>query len=84
MLAGITDSDVVVLSKFGKLEAGGRGLIGAFEAAAAAGKPILTTVAEKHLEAWDAFAPEAETIAPSVAAIERWWSVEVDRACRKE
>lgn len=39
VLAGITDSDVVVLSKFGKLEAGGRGLIGAFEAAAAAGSP---------------------------------------------
>lgn len=86
VLAGITDSDVVVLSKFGKLEAGGRGLIGAFEAAAAAGKPILTTVAEKHLEAWDTFAPESETIAPSVAAIERWWSAsgEADRACRKE
>ncbi len=86
VLAGIADSDVVVLSKGGKLEAGGRGLIGAFEAAAAAGKPILTTVAEKHLEAWDTFAPEAEIIAPSVAAIERWWSasVETDRACRKE
>lgn len=86
VLAGIADSDVVVLSKFGKLEAEGRGLIGAFEAAAAVGKPILTTVADKHLEAWKAFAPEAKTIAPSVAAIESWWAanVEADRERRRE
>lgn len=78
VLTDIAESDVVVLSKFGKLEAGGRGLIGAFEAAAAAGKPLLTTVSEKHLEAWDTFAPDAETIAPSVAAIEHWWADRVD------
>lgn len=75
VLANLADSDVVVLSKFGKLEAGGRGLIGAFEAAAAAGKPILTRVAKKHLLAWNAFAPDAKVIAPSLSSIGLWWSV---------
>lgn len=75
VLASLAESDVVVLSKFGKLEVGGRGLIGAFVAAAAAGKPILTRVAEKHLPAWNAFAPDAEVIAPSLASIGLWWSV---------
>lgn len=75
VLAGIADADVVVLSKFGKLEAGGRGLLGAFEAAVAARKPILTTVSGRHLEAWDVFAPDAQVVAPSLASIERWWSV---------
>ena len=74
VLAGIAACDVVVLSKFGKLEAQGKGLYPAFAAAAAAGKPVLTTVSGKHLEAWNAFAPGAKVIAPSLAAIGHWWS----------
>src|SRR5262245_10950641 len=52
-------SDLVVLSKFGKLEAMQRGLASAFEAAIAAGKPVLTSVSNKHRDAWLAFAPDA-------------------------
>jgi nucleoside-triphosphatase THEP1 len=69
----IQASDLVVLSKFGKLEAMRRGLAPAFEAATAAGKPILTTVSEKHREAWRAFAPSAVDLAADDAAIQGWW-----------
>ncbi|HRO48596.1 MAG TPA: DUF2478 domain-containing protein [Hyphomicrobium sp.] len=74
VLAGLADCDVVVLSKFGKLEADGRGLAGAFQAAAAAGKPVLTWVGGKHLEAWDAFEPDGKVVAPSLPSIGLWWS----------
>lgn len=74
VLKGLADCDVVVLSKFGKLEADGRGLAGAFDAAAAAAKPVLTWVGQKHLNAWRAFAPEATVVAPSLSGIGLWWS----------
>lgn len=72
VLADIQTCDLVVLSKFGKLEAGQGGLIGAFETAMAAKKPILTTVAEKHWAAWNAFAPQAAVIPANLDAIEGW------------
>lgn len=74
ILADIATCDLVVLSKFGKLEAGQGGLIGAFKTAIAARKPILTTVSEKHRAAWNALAPEATVLPPSVAAMETWWT----------
>lgn len=67
----IAASDRVVLSKFGKLEAGGGGLAPAFRAAIAAGKPLLTTVSEKHLDAWRSFAPDAELLA-GAPALDAW------------
>ncbi len=74
--AGIVDQinacDVLVLSKFGKLEAGESGLFGAFRAAADAGKPILTTVAEKHRAAWRTFAPNSAVLPPDGGAIDAW------------
>jgi len=62
-----------VLSKFGKLEAAGQGLFPAFEAAAAAGKPVLTSVSSKHRDAWRAFAPDADFIQADEAALTEWW-----------
>lgn len=73
VLDQISASDLVVLSKFGKLEAMNSGLAPAFDAALAAGKPVLTTVSDKHLKAWRAFAPDALTIAADKAAIDAWW-----------
>jgi len=74
--ASLTDqvptSDVVVLSKFGKLVAGGGGLIGAFEAAKSARKCLLTTVSDKHRDAWNAFAPGASVLPATTPAIEAW------------
>ena len=68
----IAASDLVVLSKFGKLEAVGSGLFEAFEIAIRLGKPLLTSVAPKHHYAWQRFAPEAIFIRPDRALIETW------------
>lgn len=69
----IADCDLVVLSKFGKLEAMRQGLFPAFEAAIAAGKPVLTTVSTKHHEAWAAFAPDAVRLGADRSALSDWW-----------
>jgi hypothetical protein len=58
--------DLVIISKFGKLEAGGGGLTQAHQ-------PILTSVSELHLEAWRAFAPSALDVACDGSAVRRWW-----------
>jgi hypothetical protein len=73
ILDRIATSDLVILSKFGKLEASGSGLAKAFKAAMAAGKPILTTVSAKHRSAWQVFAPGAIDLSPDKAALQRWW-----------
>lgn len=73
VLDQVPASDVVVLSKFGKLEAMRGGLAPAFDAAIAAGKPVLTTVSDKHRQAWQKFAPDAVVIAADKTAIEAWW-----------
>ncbi|WP_137932456.1 DUF2478 domain-containing protein [Mesorhizobium comanense] len=68
----VAASDLVVLSKFGKVEAVGSGLFEAFEAAIRSGKPLLTSVAPKHHYAWQRFAPQAAFIKPDRASIEAW------------
>ncbi len=65
--------DLLVLSKFGKLEASGLGLFRAFAAAADARTPVLTTVSGKHLTAWRAFAPNAAILAANLTALQNWW-----------
>lgn len=72
VLDQLPTSDLVVLSKFGKLEAARGGLAAAFEAAIAAGKPLLTTVSAKHREAWEAVAPGAIPLTDE-PAIQAWW-----------
>lgn len=73
VLGQLEGSDLVVLSKFGKLEAMHKGLFAAFEAALGAGKPVLTAVSGKHLEALQAFAPQATFIEADAAALREWW-----------
>ncbi|WP_246702819.1 DUF2478 domain-containing protein [Starkeya sp. ORNL1] len=66
--------DIVVLSKFGKLEADRGGLLEAFGAAIANDVPVLTAVAPAFNERWNAFsAPFATFGLPEVGALERWW-----------
>jgi hypothetical protein len=66
--------DLVVLSKFGKLEAGGGGLRDAFSAAFEAGVPVLTSVSGALEEPWRRFAAPLFAIVPADAArIEAWW-----------
>lgn len=69
----IANSDLVVLSKFGKLEATQQGLFPAFEAAIAAGRPVLTSVSVKHRNAWHAFAPDAVYLDADKSALMDWW-----------
>ena len=66
--------DLVVLNKFGRLEAEeGTGLIDVFGAAMLAGIPVLTSVNPKFLGAWDRFAaPLYAVLPPHEAAIGDW------------
>jgi nucleoside-triphosphatase THEP1 len=73
ILDQVPTSDLVVLSKFGKLEAAHQGLAAAFDAAIAAGKPVLTSVSDKHRDAWQAVAPDAIRLPADAAAIQAWW-----------
>jgi hypothetical protein len=66
--------DLVVLNKFGKLEANGSGLAPAFARAVGAGCSVLTSVAPKLNDAWDRFAaPFYVLLPPDPAAIASWW-----------
>lgn len=66
--------DLVVLSKFGKLEAAREGLMPAFIAAVEAGVPVLTSVSSKFRSEWDRFADPLITYLPAEAsAVETWW-----------
>jgi nitrogenase-associated protein len=68
--------DLVILSKFGKLEAQRRGLTDAFRAAFAARVPILTSVSPKLSQAWAEFAgSESEFMSADRQDIDMWWSL---------
>jgi len=73
LIRQIAASDLVVLNKFGKLEAMHQGLWRALEAAAAAGKPSLLALSEKHADAFRTVAPDAAWLPPERAALDRWW-----------
>jgi hypothetical protein len=65
--------DLVLLNKFGKLEAAGDGLADAFRAALAAGLPLLTSVSPAQDEAWRQFVGQAYDVLPAdPAAIDFW------------
>ncbi|WP_374306870.1 DUF2478 domain-containing protein [Methylocella sp.] len=72
LLPQIPSCDLVIVSKFGKLEASGAGLAPAFEAAVKACKPVLTSVSERHWAAWRAFAPGAANLGGDAPAIQSW------------
>ena len=70
----VAGCDLVLLSKFGKLEAAGRGLSEAFTAALAADLPLLTSVSPAVDAAWRGFAaPRFEILPAEVDPIETWW-----------
>lgn len=67
-------ADLVVLSKFGKMEASGGGLCDAFGAALLADLPVLTTVRPLMREDWRGFAGALSQELPAEAeALENWW-----------
>jgi len=69
--------DVVILSKFGKLEAARSGLCDAFRAAMIANIPVITTVPPPLAEDWDRFAGElSEYVEAHVDALAAWWDAQ--------
>lgn len=68
-------ADLVILSKFGKLEADRGGLSDAFRAAIGAGLPILTAVSPAMTPAWRLFAgPLSQFIPADARVVDAWWS----------
>jgi hypothetical protein len=76
LLGQVSGSDLVVLSKYGKLEAMRAGLMAVFEAAIAAGKPLLTSVSGRQRDAWEAFAPAAVRLPAETGALQDWWQAQ--------
>lgn len=73
ILDQIPTGDLVVLNKFGKLEAAHEGLAAAFDAAITAGRPLLTTVSDAHLPAWREFVHGATELPADRGALQNWW-----------
>jgi hypothetical protein len=66
--------DLLVLSKFGRLESERSGLVDAFAAAIDLNAPILTSVSPKFEPQWRAFAaPLFVMLPPEADAIRTWW-----------
>lgn len=66
--------DLVLLSKFGKLEAAGKGLYGAFNAALDAHIPLLTSVSRGCEAPWEKLAGRSYAVLPADAdRIDVWW-----------
>lgn len=65
--------DLVILSKFGRLEAAGKGLRGAFAAAIENSIPLLSSLSPAVAEEWTRFAgPQFETLRADAAEIDAW------------
>jgi hypothetical protein len=79
-----TGCDLVILSKFGKLEASRQGLVAAFTAAMEAGLPILTSVSPAFAQAWADFAaPLFDVLPADPNQIDAWrWIMLDDTAVR--
>jgi Protein of unknown function (DUF2478) len=64
--------DLVVSNRFGDLEARGEGFSAELLALLAQGLPLLTTVAERNVPAWQAFTGGAVLLPPDEAAVLAW------------
>lgn len=70
-------ADLLFVNKFSKSEMEGEGLSADMLAAVAEGVPVLTAVPGVLIEEWTAFTGgQTELIAPSMAALWRWWGPE--------
>ena len=75
------DCDLVVLSKFGKLEAAGEGLMPVLISAVDAGVPVLTSVSPPFRDAWAGFAGPMGIVLPAdTDAITSWWETALKRS----
>lgn len=75
---GDLSDTVVMLSKFGRQEAEGRGLTAAFHAAVAGELCVITSVSPGITAEWASFAGDLAQLRPAVpASIDAWWGVSV-------
>jgi hypothetical protein len=66
--------DLVLLNKFGKLEAAGKGLFNAFKAALDAQTPLLTSVSPAFEEPWKRLVGRSFALLPAdLEGIGAWW-----------
>ena len=67
-------ADLVVINRFGKLEAKGKGLIELIQQAAEADLPVLIAVPEHRFEGWIKYSAGMSVRLPCRrAALDRWW-----------
>jgi len=67
-------AEIVILSKFGKLEAARGGLSDAFRAAMLADIPVVTAVPVALNDEWERFAgPMSQFVEAHVEALDAWW-----------
>ncbi|WP_108683063.1 DUF2478 domain-containing protein [Methyloceanibacter sp. wino2] len=72
-------ADLMILSKFGKLEVVRHGLVDAFRAAMLAGTPVATSIAAEAIAAWQDFAgPFADFVPANAADLDEWWGTVKD------
>ena len=72
--------DLLVLSKFGKLETERQGLTSAFIAGLEAGIPIVTSVAPQYVQQWEQFAaPLFDVLPADLDVVESWCRSRVTR-----
>ncbi len=64
--------DLVIVNRFGSLEAEGRGFTAELLELMAAGVPLLTAVASRHLDAWQRFTGGATLLPASADAVQAW------------
>ena len=74
--------DLLVVSRFGRLESEGGGMRDEIGRAWADDVPLLVCVPRRHLDAWNAFAADLDVkLEPSLAAIEGWWEALSPSGC---
>ena len=67
--------DLIVVSRFGRLESEGGGMIAEIAEAVVEGVPLIVCVPLRFLDAWSAFAGGLDAhLAPRRDAIEAWWA----------
>lgn len=67
--------DVVLVNKFGRIEAEGGGLLAEIGATVAAGLPLVVGVPRRFIDAWNAFAGGMDVKLPcDREAIDHWWA----------
>lgn len=78
-------ADLVILSKFGKIEAARGGLCDAFAAAIAAELQIVTTVSAELREEWARFAGSlADDVEATAEKLESWWRAQMLEPARSQ